>query len=254
MPFAKPPRRLQRFRRFFTTRVKRVSEPATEADVFALILQTRGLADKMIAKDIEGREWYSREEGRQRSKLYKAIKEAFEERGWPSSSSVSQFFATLDRKTPIKDAPLVYGNKARSLRGQKAVEAFLEGTTLTLKPQAAPRNGFVFTLEDAPPDEWFVQAAEVRSEKGNLYVDFVLVRSKEMLERDSGEMIAKTIETSGRVIVCLEGEGLYLLDAATVDKIRKHLAKGEITAAKLKKFQAWVRKNGTAIGKIGLGL
>jgi hypothetical protein len=258
MPFINPPRTLQRYRKMFKCQIV---GPEGAADALGdLVIIARRVTSQLIGDAIEanGGEWIASTHRRERADVYKDLIASFDANGLPTASGPSQMFAAKDRADDLAFAPLVFGNRAKTLKGQQEVEVFVRGTSLALKCGKTDKAKTInVELDEVPGENWFVQSAEVLP---NATINLVVVRSHMSVERDKAEgktgkkkktkKTRKAVKADDTAFVMI-GKTLYAVDADGERKIRSRFVSGKtVDDEMLDRVREWIRKNGEVVAEI----
>jgi hypothetical protein len=239
MPFIKPYRKIQRFRRMFETVV--VDAEAAD-DLTTLVKRARRIVGEIVREMTDGGTWYSKELVRQRRDVYVELRKSFEANGLPIVSSLSQMFSHLDRGLDLSSAPLVFGNRAKSIHAREEVEVFVrckgDSPEVMFKCGTGTKaKTYVARLAELPSPEWFVQSAELSvSDEGRVILRLIVVRTLESVE--AGGLTAR--KPRPRPLALVRGK-LFALKPEDVDKLLPALS--DASKDKLDSIAAWIERN-----------
>lgn len=239
MPFIKPYRKIQRFRRMFETVV--VDAEAAD-DLTTLVKRARRIVGDVVREMTDGGKWYPKELVRQRRDVYVELRKSFEANGLPIVSALSQMFSHLDRGLDLESAPLVFGNRAKSIHAREEVEVFVRLRDSVPEVMFKCGTGtkaktYIARLEELPGPEWFVQSAEVSlSDEGRVVLRLIVVRTLESVE--AGGLTVR--KPRPRPLALVRGKlfALHPEDVAKIVPALEHASKDKLDA-----LAVWIERN-----------
>lgn len=211
-------------------------------DLATLVKRARRLSDEIVKEALDGSRWYAKELVRQRRDVYVELRKAFDANGLPTISSLSQMFSHLDRGLDLGTAPLVFGNRAKSIHAREEVEIFVrrkDGVSeIMFKCGTGTKaKTYVARVGELPGPEWFVQSAEASlSDDDRVILRLIVVRTLESVE--AGGVSAKAPRP--RPFALVRGK-LFALKAEDIEKIVPVLARA--SKGKVDSIAEWIERN-----------